>query len=64
MKYKVYLLATIYGIIIGSFFGLWLGLGTYIGIIIGIAISILTVYSEKLKRKKEWYKYGISKQII
>ncbi len=28
MGFKIYFLAVLYGIVIGSFFGLWLGLGS------------------------------------
>ena len=60
MSYRKYILAILYGIVIGSFFGLWLGLGLFIGIIIGISTSILTIYSENIKQKRNNYtKYDL-----
>ena len=51
MSLKIYFLAVLYGIVIGSFFGLWLGLGSFVGILIGLLAGVLTIYSEKIRKK-------------
>ena len=53
MGFKIYFLAVLYGIVIGSFFGLWLGLGSFTGILIGLLAGVLTIYSEKIRKKNK-----------
>ena len=53
MGFKIYFLAVLYGIVIGSFFGLWLGLGSFTGILIGLLAGVLTIYSEKIRKNKK-----------
>ena len=53
MGFKIYFLAVLYGIVIGSFFGLWLGLGSFTGILIGLLACVLTIYSENIRKKNK-----------